>query len=202
MEELRLEYNALKSLDGALVGVQGLERLNLSHNLLARISPDDLISLDQLKVLDVSYNRLRTLEETSKVGAGRTNDHPSKLRAAGQLRVSCGSAAGQLQVSCESVADHLRLRVELGWVLGWVLAVLVIDNFPCCCCPDLHARPGGAVRVPQLAPSAGAGLPRAAGVVPRRPQQQQHQPHPPRADHQDPLQGTRRQQRAAHLPAR
>lgn len=66
VEELRLEYNELVSLDGALVGVQGLERLNLSHNLLASISPDDLIGLDQLKTLDVSYNRLRTLEETSK----------------------------------------------------------------------------------------------------------------------------------------
>lgn len=66
VEELRLEYNALVSLDGALGGVQGLERLNLSHNLLASISPDDLIGLDQLTALDISYNRLHTLEETSK----------------------------------------------------------------------------------------------------------------------------------------
>lgn len=67
VEELRLEYNALVSLDGALGGVQGLERLNLSHNQLASISPDDLIGLDQLMALDISYNRLHTLEETSKV---------------------------------------------------------------------------------------------------------------------------------------
>ncbi|KAE8736696.1 hypothetical protein FOCC_FOCC017849 [Frankliniella occidentalis] len=66
VEELRLEYNALVSLDGALGGIQGLERLNLSHNMLASISPDDLIGLDQLKALDVSFNQLHTLEETSK----------------------------------------------------------------------------------------------------------------------------------------
>ncbi|KAK7793800.1 hypothetical protein R5R35_012048 [Gryllus longicercus] len=64
--ELRLEHNRLRALDGALMGLHGLQRLNLSHNLLEQIMPDDLIGLEGLRVLDISFNRLKTLEETSK----------------------------------------------------------------------------------------------------------------------------------------
>ncbi|XP_067008464.1 insulin-like growth factor-binding protein complex acid labile subunit [Anabrus simplex] len=64
--ELRLEHNSLRALDGALMALHGLQRLNLSHNLLEKISPDDLIGLEELRVLDISFNRLTTLEETSK----------------------------------------------------------------------------------------------------------------------------------------
>lgn len=65
--ELRLQYNRLKSLDGAMMGMNRLVQLDLSHNLLAMISPDDLIGLEELDVLDISHNMLQTLEETSKV---------------------------------------------------------------------------------------------------------------------------------------
>ncbi|XP_026461338.1 insulin-like growth factor-binding protein complex acid labile subunit, partial [Ctenocephalides felis] len=64
--ELRLDHNRLTSLDGALMGVQGLVRLSVAHNLIERISPGDLIGLDVLRVLDVSHNRLTALEETAK----------------------------------------------------------------------------------------------------------------------------------------
>lgn len=67
MTELKLEHNLLESLNGALSGLSGLLRLNLSFNKLRRISPDDLIGLEQLRLLDVSHNQLTTLEETSKV---------------------------------------------------------------------------------------------------------------------------------------
>lgn len=65
--ELRLDHNRILSLGGALMGLHGLLRLNLSHNLLQQISPDDLISLEDLRLLDVSHNHITTLEETSKV---------------------------------------------------------------------------------------------------------------------------------------
>lgn len=65
--ELRLDHNYLLSLGGALMGLHGLLRLNLSHNQLQQISPDDLIGLDELKLLDVSHNHITSLEETSKV---------------------------------------------------------------------------------------------------------------------------------------
>ncbi|XP_075991414.1 leucine-rich repeat-containing larval translucida [Anticarsia gemmatalis] len=64
--ELRLDHNRILSLGGALMGLHGLLRLNLSNNLLQQISPDDLIGLEDLKLLDVSHNHITTLEETSK----------------------------------------------------------------------------------------------------------------------------------------
>lgn len=64
---MRLDHNFLVSLGGALMGLHGLLRLNLSNNQLQQISPDDLIGLEDLKLLDLSYNHLTTLEETSKV---------------------------------------------------------------------------------------------------------------------------------------
>lgn len=64
--ELRLDHNRLRSLDGALMGVHGLQKLNLSNNLLENIAPDDLIGLEDLRILDISFNHLTTLEETSK----------------------------------------------------------------------------------------------------------------------------------------
>lgn len=65
--ELRLDHNQLEELYGALMGLTSLQRLNLSHNRLNHISPDDFIGLDNLKILDISHNMLTTLEETSKV---------------------------------------------------------------------------------------------------------------------------------------
>lgn len=66
--ELRLDHNELETLNGALSGLNQLSGLYLSYNKLRKIGPDDLIGLDELKYLDLSHNRLTTLEETSKVG--------------------------------------------------------------------------------------------------------------------------------------
>lgn len=65
--DLLLDHNLLKSLDGAMMGMNHLKKLSLSYNLLKWISPDDLIGLEELQQLDVSHNNLQTLEETSKV---------------------------------------------------------------------------------------------------------------------------------------
>lgn len=65
--ELRLDHNFILRLGGALMGLHGLLRLNLSNNLLQQIAPDDLIGLEDLRLLDVSHNHITTLEETSKV---------------------------------------------------------------------------------------------------------------------------------------
>lgn len=65
--ELRLHHNSIKSLNGALMGLNQLVVLNLGHNSLKEISSQDLIGLDNLEILDVSHNKLQTLEETSLV---------------------------------------------------------------------------------------------------------------------------------------
>lgn len=65
--ELRLDHNQLKSLDGAMMNLNQLKTLDVSFNKLKWISPEDLIGLDDLESLDVSHNYLQTLEETSMV---------------------------------------------------------------------------------------------------------------------------------------
>lgn len=65
--ELRLNHNHILNLGGALMGLRGLLRLNLSHNQLQKISSDDLIGLEDLRLLDVSYNHITTMADTSKV---------------------------------------------------------------------------------------------------------------------------------------
>ncbi|XP_059055316.1 leucine-rich repeat protein SHOC-2 [Achroia grisella] len=64
--ELRLDHNHLTNLGGALMGLHGLLRLNLSNNQIQQVCPDDLIGLEDLKLLDVSHNQITSLEETSK----------------------------------------------------------------------------------------------------------------------------------------
>ncbi|XP_055528966.1 insulin-like growth factor-binding protein complex acid labile subunit [Wyeomyia smithii] len=64
--ELRLQHNLIKSLDGALMGLNNLKILNVAHNLLEVITPDDLIGMENLEHLDLSFNKLKTLEELSK----------------------------------------------------------------------------------------------------------------------------------------
>ncbi|XP_043278721.1 insulin-like growth factor-binding protein complex acid labile subunit [Venturia canescens] len=68
IQDLQLQHNELRSLEGSLfVGMRELQRLNLSHNALGpTIGPQDLSGLGALKVLDVSHNKLTTLEDTSE----------------------------------------------------------------------------------------------------------------------------------------
>nr|XP_012232775.1 PREDICTED: leucine-rich repeats and immunoglobulin-like domains protein 1 [Linepithema humile] len=68
IQELGLQHNELRSLDGSLfLGMKELQKLNLSHNALGpTIGPRDLRGLDGLRVLDISHNQLTTLEDTSE----------------------------------------------------------------------------------------------------------------------------------------
>ncbi|CAH1129995.1 unnamed protein product [Ceutorhynchus assimilis] len=74
LTELKLDHNALETLNAALSGLSELLRLDLSFNKLRRISPDDLINLDQLRLLDISHNQLKTLEEMSKTYLPRLSE--------------------------------------------------------------------------------------------------------------------------------
>lgn len=67
LAEIKLDHNEIESLNGSLSGLRDLLRLNLSYNRLTHIAPDDLLHLDQLRLLDISHNYITTLEETSKV---------------------------------------------------------------------------------------------------------------------------------------
>lgn len=67
LTKLILSNNMLKSLDGALAGLSHLCILRLSNNLLENIYADDFDRMEELAILDVSNNRLKTLEAFEKV---------------------------------------------------------------------------------------------------------------------------------------
>lgn len=64
---LQLSSNLLKSLDGALAGLGNLRRLSLSDNLLENIYAEDFERMEELEYLDLSSNRLKSLEIFSQV---------------------------------------------------------------------------------------------------------------------------------------
>lgn len=65
--QLLLGNNLLKSLDGALAGLGNLRRLILSNNLLENIYAEDFERMEELEILDLSNNRLKSLDAFSKV---------------------------------------------------------------------------------------------------------------------------------------
>lgn len=66
--ELRLEHNLLESLDGHLMGLNKLAILNVANNRLKVLLPNDLMGMEELEHLDLSFNHLVTIQEVSKVG--------------------------------------------------------------------------------------------------------------------------------------
>jgi Leucine-rich repeat (LRR) protein len=67
LTELRLGHNKLATLDGFLLGLRSLNTLDLSHNEMRYLPPDELVGLDNLRFLDISFNQISTLADTSKV---------------------------------------------------------------------------------------------------------------------------------------
>lgn len=64
--ELRLEHNLLESLDGHLMGFSKLAILNLANNRLKVLLPNDLVGMEELEHLDLSFNQLMTIQDVSK----------------------------------------------------------------------------------------------------------------------------------------
>lgn len=67
LTQLLLGNNLLKSLDGVLAGLGNLRRLLLSDNLLETITAEDFERMEELEILDLSNNRIKSLEAFSKV---------------------------------------------------------------------------------------------------------------------------------------
>lgn len=77
---LLLDNNLLKSLDGALAGLGNLRRLILANNLLENIYAEDFERMEELEILDLSNNRLKTLEAFSKVTKEKHFHYESRLK--------------------------------------------------------------------------------------------------------------------------
>nr|CAD7426206.1 unnamed protein product [Timema monikensis] len=140
--DLRLENNLLKSLDGSLMGLHGLQILNLSHNFLEKIAPDDLIGLDDLRFLDVSYNQLTTLEETSKTflpsleGLMASNNLLTLLdRDFHGLPVLCWADLSNNQITVVGRELASKTRCKIRGIVG-TLRIYLQDN-PVYCSADL-----------------------------------------------------------------
>nr|CAD7397255.1 unnamed protein product [Timema cristinae] len=140
--DLRLENNLLKSLDGSLMGLHGLQILNLSHNFLEKIAPDDLIGLDDLRFLDVSYNQLTTLEETSKTflpsleGLMASNNLLTLLdRDFHGLPVLCWADLSNNQITVVGRELASKTRCKIRGIVG-TLRIYLQDN-PVYCSSDL-----------------------------------------------------------------
>jgi Leucine-rich repeat (LRR) protein len=65
--QLLLGNNLLRSLDGALAGLGNLRRVILANNLIETITSEDFERMEELEILDLSNNRLKSLEAFSKV---------------------------------------------------------------------------------------------------------------------------------------
>jgi Leucine-rich repeat (LRR) protein len=68
-----LDNNLLKSLDGALAGLGNLRRLSIANNLLENIQAEDFKRMEELEILDLSNNRLQSMEAFSMVLIDATN---------------------------------------------------------------------------------------------------------------------------------
>lgn len=78
--QIFLGNNLLKSLDGALAGLGNLRNLILTDNLLENIYAEDFDRMEELVMLDLSNNRLKSLEAFSKVKSlTRVGFYPKKL---------------------------------------------------------------------------------------------------------------------------
>ena len=65
--EFYLDFNELTTLDGALMGLNSLRILGLTHNKIERILPEDFIGLEKLEILELSHNKILTLREMQTV---------------------------------------------------------------------------------------------------------------------------------------
>ncbi|KAG5677246.1 hypothetical protein PVAND_007018 [Polypedilum vanderplanki] len=100
--QLLLGNNLLKSLDGVLAGLGNLRRLILSNNLLENIYPEDFDRMEELEVLDLSNNRLKSLEAFSKVYLPTLET----LNASYNLLTTTGKDFHGLNVLCTADLSH------------------------------------------------------------------------------------------------
>ncbi|KAK6629018.1 hypothetical protein RUM43_002835 [Polyplax serrata] len=144
VEELRLEHNEITALEGSLMGIHGLQRLNLSHNKLMTVAPDDLIGLEDLTILDVSHNLLQTLDETSKTFLPNLEEliaNNNWLKVLDKdfhgLPVLCKAELSGNQIHTISSELISKSRCKVKGVYG-ILRIYLHDN-PVLCHPDFNA---------------------------------------------------------------
>lgn len=61
LESLLLGHNQIFSLNNSLSNLKNLNFLNMTNNLLSEFSFQEIVSLQQLRSMDLSHNRISTL---------------------------------------------------------------------------------------------------------------------------------------------
>lgn len=61
LESLILGHNQIKSLNNSLLNLKNLNFLNMTFNHLTEFSFQEIVGLQELKSIDLSYNRIKTL---------------------------------------------------------------------------------------------------------------------------------------------
>ncbi|KAG5876067.1 hypothetical protein JTB14_027524 [Gonioctena quinquepunctata] len=141
LNEIKLDHNPIESLIGAFSGSSELLRLNLRFNKLKKISPEDLIGLEQLRLLDVSHNQLTYLEETSETYLPRLSElKASDLKILEKdfhgLPVLCHAdlSNNQIVALCEDLVAKTRCTIEHGVHEGtWDTLRIYLQDNPILC---------------------------------------------------------------------
>lgn len=56
-----LSHNRLKSLNGSLLNLRSLNFFNVSFNLMEEFSFQEIVGLQELRSMDLSYNKIRKI---------------------------------------------------------------------------------------------------------------------------------------------
>lgn len=67
MDDVQLGHNHLKSLNKSFLPMRRLRSLNLTHNQLEEFSFQEIRGLQNLKILDISYNKIKQLSGKMEV---------------------------------------------------------------------------------------------------------------------------------------
>lgn len=59
MESLLLSHNKITAINGSLTNLVSLNFVNLTYNLLEEFSFQEIIGLQELRGIDLSYNRIK-----------------------------------------------------------------------------------------------------------------------------------------------
>ncbi|KAJ8890618.1 hypothetical protein PR048_010127 [Dryococelus australis] len=124
LEDLRLENNRLRSLNGSLLPLRSLRYLNVSNNQLTEFSLQEIRGLKNIRVLDLSYNSIsqlagqmediRWISSAMWVVKGGGNEIPEKTRRT--------ASSSSTMPTCENPVTRPGIEPRSPW---WKANVLI-----------------------------------------------------------------------------
>lgn len=75
LETLFIGFNQIPSLNSSLLPLRSLKELNLTHNELREFSLQDIRGLKQLRIVDLSHNKISKLGGRMEVSKKNCSNH-------------------------------------------------------------------------------------------------------------------------------